>query len=68
MNAFKRYVKKKGFKLENDYPWLPYNIKPHMTIETILCNSEYCFIVLGYTSISTIVHFNRDGSLTYNYD
>lgn len=68
MNAFKRYVKQKGYKLENDYPWLPYDGGGYMTIEGVYCSSEYAYITIYYSSISSTIKFNRDGSVSYAWD
>lgn len=27
MNRFKKEIRKKGFKIASDYPWLPYQLK-----------------------------------------
>lgn len=58
MNRFKKELRKKGIKLECDYPWLPYEGK-YVTLDSILVNSEMCMVTHIYTSIIVTVNFDR---------
>ena len=67
MNRFKKYVRKKGLKLNNDYPWLPYEQKM-VTIEDVYVNSEFCYVT-QYTNVGSLVaYFKNDGSIDYVFN
>ena len=68
MNRFKRYVREKGIKLECDYPWLPYDSKGYVTIETVYVNSEHCYVTQFTTVGDLIAYFHRDGTITYDFN
>ena len=67
MNRFKRYVRKKGIKLEIDYPWLPYELKM-VSIEAVYVNSEHCYVTQFTTVGDLIAYFHRDGTITYDFN
>ena len=67
MNAFKRYVRKKGFKLECDYPWLPYEQKM-VSIEAVYVNSEFCYVTQYTTVGDLIAYFKKDGTIEYDFN
>lgn len=67
MNRFKKYVRSKGIKLECDYPWLPYDIKPYINIEAVYVNASTATIVTFYNVGDFHQHINRDGSIEVLY-
>ena len=58
MNRFKKELRKKGIKLECDYPFIPYEMK-HVTLEAVEVDSEICTVAFVFTSIIEIVKFDR---------
>ena len=67
MNAFKRYVRKKGIKLECDYPWLPYE-QNYVSIESVYVNSEFCYVTQYTTVGDLIAYFKKDGTIEYDFN
>ena len=64
MNAFKRYLRnKKDIKLETDYPYLPYNVRPYITLEGIYVNSERATITYYYNVGDFMQEVQRNGEL-----
>lgn len=45
MTRYKKELKKRGFKLESDFPFLPYELKTGGTLETIKTEIVAPFIV-----------------------
>lgn len=75
MNRFKKYVRSKGFKLNQDYPWLPYFIKGksifepgYIFVDGVSVNSEKCTVIRHLNILDEINKFNRDGSVTMDFD
>ena len=64
MNRFKKELRKQGVKLENDYPWLPFDMGS-VTLETVSVNSELCTVTKYFTSIVCVDHYNRQMELEY---
>lgn len=67
MNRFKKYVRSKGYKLECDYPYIPFDIGSQ-SIEGVYVNSEYAYITIYCSSITSLVKFNCDGTITRDFD
>lgn len=53
MNRFKKEIRKKGFKLECDYPWLPFEEKT-VFIEAITVDAENC-LLKQHANVGTLV-------------
>lgn len=70
MNRFKKFVKSQGFKLENDYPWLPYQIgSGPVTLEGVNVNSENCCIQLVYDVDIVNYRWDQHGKMyMFEYD
>ena len=68
MNKLKKYLRTKGVKLENDYPWLPYEVANNIFIEGVYINSEKATITTYYNVIMNQQQLNRDGSITFISD
>ena len=58
MNRFKKEVRKQGFKLENDYPWLPYD-EGSMTVDSVVADAENCTLTIYYTSLKMVIGFDK---------
>lgn len=62
MNRTKKYLKSKGYKFDEDYPWLPYEDGPVTLEETRLnINDGGVYIAVIYTSITAVYQLGRDG-------
>ena len=59
MNRFKEELRKKGVKLECDYPHMPFELIGH-TLETIIVNSEMCTVTSITTSIILVDFYDRN--------
>ena len=59
MNRVKKYIKSKGIKLENDYPFLPYT----NGLEAVIVNSEKVSIIQCYPFGDYCTAFDRNGNL-----
>lgn len=58
MNAFKKYIRKQGIKLESDYPYLPYN-----SIEAVVVDAQNACIRTYHNMAGWwFTQINRDGS------
>ena len=63
MNRFKKYIRTKGYKLESDYPFLPYH-----EFETVEVDSTTCTMSRYYDCYGWIFHhFLPDGTIEW-YD
>ena len=59
MNRFKKELRKKGIKLESDYPWLPFELKSGGIIEGVKVLTEYGIVEFYFTSMIERVWFDR---------
>lgn len=67
MTRYKKYVREKGFKLEEDYPAIPWPIgNGHVTIQAVelVLTSKGIVVCEHYDTISTYMFIGRDGSAT----
>ena len=71
MNRFKKEIRKRGFKLESDYPWMPYDIKGsfmkpgYICLESVTVDSENAIVYRRYNVLSEEHIFLRDmGTIT----
>lgn len=64
MNRFKKELIKRGFKLEHQYDWLPYEVSKNIYIEATVVDSEKATLTNFYNVIVNKVAFNRDMSCT----
>ena len=60
MNRYKKEIRKQGYKLENDYDWLPMDLGS-VSIEGVWCGIINNHVVLCncYTSIRTTITFDN---------
>ena len=64
MNRFKKEVRKLGYKLDMDYPCLPYN-----GIDSAWCNAEKAnYYVYHYCMGLITHHFDRAMECTVSYE
>ncbi len=75
MNRVKRELRKKGIRLESDYPYLPYFIKGnsifeqgYLFIDGVSVNSETATVRVYLNTITHIIKLQRDGSLMEDYE
>ena len=68
MNRFKKYVRLKGIKLSNDYICLPFEEKPNIFIEDCLVNKTTLQVIKYLNIGDVIMTFNRDGTITYDFN
>ena len=54
MNRFKKELSKRGYKMEKDYPYMPFN-----EIEAIVVNSEDATLCIYHLSMVLHVGFDR---------
>lgn len=73
MNRVKKEIRKRGFKLENDYPFLPYYIKGsspfepgNICLEGVTVNSERATFTQYFNVICLSYTMHRDGEITMN--
>ncbi len=67
MNRFKKEIRKRGYKLESDYPWMPYEIEGsfYLVLEAVTVDSENAIVYRHYNVISEENVFLRDmGTIT----
>lgn len=58
MTRFKKEIRNRGYKLENDYPSMPYETES-ATIDSVSVDSETATLTIHTTSASYITRFNR---------
>lgn len=63
MTAFKKYLKKKGIKFEEDYYFIPYPVYGGVLLEEVTCVPEKAEVIFVYTSIILKYRLERDGQL-----
>lgn len=59
MNRFKKEIRKRGYEIENDFPYMPYQVGLHI-IEAIKVNAEKACVTVYTTSISYTISFKRN--------
>ena len=59
MNRFKKELTKNGFKLEQHYDWMPYEVADGIYIEAVCVNSEAAMVTFYYNVIVQRLAFNR---------
>lgn len=71
MNRFKKEIRKRGFKLESDYLYMPYDIKGrfmgpgYICLDAVIVDSENAIVYRHYNVISEEHVFLRDmGTIT----
>lgn len=67
MNRFKKYVRSKGIKLEQDYPYLPYDLGSQ-SIEGVIVNAETLTVKEVLSSLIGVIKFDREGKMNYDVE
>lgn len=63
MNRFKKEVRKKGVKLENDYIFMPINVGNNLVLESVIIETEKAKVSLCYTCGVIEYKMDRSGNL-----
>ena len=71
MNRFKKEIRKKGIKLESDYPVIPYYVKGkscfepgNICIRSVFVNSETATVTVFYNvGVDKLITLKRNGEL-----
>lgn len=70
MNRFKKELRRKGIKLEHDYPWLPFYVKGkscfdpgNICIEAVIVKSETASVSIVTNVMTTELKVSRKGDL-----
>ena len=67
MNRFKKYVKSKGIKLADDYPFLPFEEYPTIVVDDCIVITSECKVIKRYLSLGDVViTFTKDGKIIYD--
>lgn len=64
MTRFKRECIKRGFEYEEKYPWLPYEVRNGIVLETIIYNAEKAEITSVYNVMACKCRVERDFTIT----
>lgn len=70
MTRYKKYVREKGYKLENDYEYLPYHSKHTPTLEGVRTKIENDKIVVlqFYVVGTSIITIDRFGNVEFDFE
>lgn len=63
MNRFKKELRKKGVKLECDYPYMPYRVGQNIYMEDVYVNSEKATVTEFLNVIDNCWRMTREGEL-----
>lgn len=63
MNRFKKEVRKKGVKLENDYMYMPIAVCNNLVLESVIVVAEKAKVSLCYTCGVIEYTMDRSGNL-----
>ena len=67
MNRFKKYVREKGIKLEQDYPFLPFDLGSQ-SIESVIVDAEHAKVREVFSSLIGVVRFDREGEMSFDVE
>ena len=60
MNRFKKELRKRGIKLECDYPYLPFDVSESVTLEAVTVRPDQAYISCYYNVVGWVrTYFNR---------
>jgi hypothetical protein len=59
MNRFKKELAKRGYKMEQDFEYMPYETSPGIYLEGIEVNAEACTYTKHYSVLSISVVFDK---------
>lgn len=66
MNRFKKELKKRGVKLENDYPYMPFDFG-NTALEAVIVDAEKCTLSQLTSSMNVIYYYGRDMKVSQQY-
>lgn len=64
MNRFKKEVRKRGVKLENDYMYMPIDIGNNLVLDSVIVKSERAKVSLYFTCGVITYMMDRSGKLS----
>ena len=66
MTAFKRYIRSKGYKTEEDYPCIPYQpLRSNIVILGIYADAEKACLITEHNIGTSFYYFGRDGEVEW---
>ena len=70
MTRYKKYIREKGYKLENDYEYLPYQSEYTPTLEGVRTKIENSKIVVlqFYVVGTSIITIDRFGNVDFDFE
>ena len=75
MNRLKKELRKRGVKLESDYPWMPYFIKGnsifepgYIFVDGVSVDSKKAKVRICYNTINEVLTLKRNGMLEEDWD
>ena len=69
MTRYKKYLKSKGVMLDNDFPFLPINRNDIYLFDVFTEVVDSGIDVFEeYDAGTKILHFDRNGTITYDFD
>ncbi len=66
MTRYKKYIKEKGFKLEHDYPMIPFDLGSQSVLGVYVMVHDDIRIMTEYNSLVSEAVIDRAGSIEYN--
>ena len=66
MTRYKKYIKEKGFKLEHDYPMIPFDLGSQSILGVYVMLNNDIRILTEYNSLVSEAIIDRTGSIEYN--
>lgn len=66
MNRFKRELKKRGFKIANDFEYMPVWFENQaVLLEAVRVNAEKCTVTYLYNVATEVWHLQRSGEVDF---
>ena len=59
MNRFKKELAKRGYKMDKDYTYLPYEVSKHIYLECTMVNSSLARLCIVYNVDVIRLQFDR---------
>ena len=66
MTRYKKYIKEKGFKLEHDYPMIPFDLGSQSILGVYVMVNDDIRILTEYNSLVSEAVIDRAGKIEYN--
>lgn len=69
MTRYKEYIRSKGFRLENDYEYLPYTMSDNVSVLYVICKLDVVPKLTIVTDVDvTTVCFYKNGEVKEEQD